>query len=357
MTKNHPGRTSLRLTLLALTILATVTGHVSGAPKRAPAVRVAQKQNVFGIVSVYRVEKTGRIIAYVLPYVINDSGRYRVGADMSMTIEETERSIPRSILRRVTRFVLYRGGQPVGTFETKTLAPVTIACTSAVGGFGTVEWQAAPDFTKAERTLIFVNAEGLLSPSKEPGYEAVNARLLTFHAASRVQKTQAFIKRAGLSAEDGQTLKASAQSRLPLAANRRWPDFLSPIVPTGELVLKTSLSLDVDRDGQLEAFGLYVAPLTRAGILLTHEEKPQLMMLLITQRRANKKPLTLLSLYWLEGPETSDTYYFQSVMDIDGDGVGELILQHDFGEKGRYEVFAFRKDKFVKVFTGSEWGC
>jgi len=134
-----------------------------------------------------------------------------------------------------------------------------------------------------------------------------------------------------------------------------------PLALRGDVRLGPATLVDTDRDGVVEAAGVVVAPLRRpARARFPGEPAPALEVLLVAGLAERGPPAVRLSLPGLVGlgPEVAESYLLQTVLDLDGDGGGELVVLHGYSyEDARYEIYRLRGDRFIRIFAGGYQGC
>lgn len=326
------GRATTIASTAALVLIVFGAGVLSSAPA----------QIVVAAVEVDRVAGSGAILTRLLPTTVYRNGQYHEAAVTGDDARMVQGLADLSSLNRVRDFAIYARGERVGSMRIDRLAPWQVACTWALAGFGSISWRRPPDFRTAEPRVLF------------PANQEV--RRLTLYATSPTLPTQSFFaRRVAITEKERGALLAVGKSLLKQAANRKY-EFVERVVPRGDILLRRVIPVDVNRDGRVEFVAEFEAPLVQPQVQA--DSKPALRMLVVTSLSKDASASVLLHLATVFGyGDLSETYSLETVLDINGDAVGELLLLHSFYEAEGFEIFALRAGRFVRVFAGQKWGC
>lgn len=349
-------------------MLATVAPGVS--PGRGPAPAEAQPRPpvVLAAVDVHQVKGSRKSYAIVHPIAVYEAERYRDGVISADGITQVRPRFPASVLHQVKAFTIYHRGARLGVARVRGVAATAehaFHCMPSVAGFGTVEWERPVSFAGAGVTTLYVNTRGDISlevPGNErPGFLPVETRVRRFAAISSGSGNQEFFRPArALTGKQRRLLVQLATSQLAAEAWRTW-DSVGRVTPRGDVRLVGAELIDADRDGTAEVVADFNAPLSKPRPLASSgEPAPALEMVMVATLPAAGKPSVLLSLATLTGlgPDVSQGFGLDTVLDIDGDGVGEVVLKHEyFYEDIRYEVYRLSGGRFVRVLAGAVQGC
>ena len=149
-----------------------------------PSLAATSQSTVLAVVDVFQIKGSGRVLAYVVPIAIHESGRYRSGELVGGGRKQIEVLMARSVLNRVREFSLYDGGEVVGTVNIERLAPIAAGCQGVVGGVGTLRWRKAPNLSRGESRSISLDADYGPALFGDPNSREVEATHLSFSAIS-----------------------------------------------------------------------------------------------------------------------------------------------------------------------------
>lgn len=345
-------------------ILAATAGLAAVRFGAAPiAAAAAADSVVLAAVDVHQVVASRRLYAIVHPIALVVQGRYRDAVISGEDVTRLRGHIPRSVLHRIAAFTVYDRGRRLGTARVERVAVSpehTLHCLPSVAGFGSLRGDQPLDFHGAHESTLYLNARAQAVP-EGPGTRAVESRMRRLVGLSGPARFQAFFV-------ESQTLTVSQHRRLvPLArreaqaaARRSWRG-VGRVALRGDVRLGHPTLVDTDRDGVVEAAGVVTAPLRRpARARFPGEPAPALEVLLVAELAARGPPVVRLSLPGLVGlgPDVAESYLLQTVLDLDGDGRGELVVLHGYYyEDARYEIYSLRGHRFTRVFTGGYQGC
>lgn len=299
---------------------------------------------------------TGKAYAKLDPVSIYEKGRYRTATTRLGASPSDEAAAYRAtILNRVKDFWLYHRGRPVGVMHIRRTA-VPTGCISHIMGFGDVTWTNRPDFRLGGHWEIGLDDrdEEVLSGAQRE-VRRVKGRELDFRATSPRLPTQDFSRGSGLNADTKKVIESIARTELRLAQARKVRGRSIQVV--GDLTLRFSEVLDVDRDGTHEVVAQFDAPLRKPP---DEPYDPVFSVLLVVRSASSGRPAVLLSVPTVFDPlrDEDGPYRFEAAMDVNGDGVAELLLSRPMGLEGvRRVVFELRSGRFIPVLNGPNVGC
>ena len=133
----------------------------------------------------------------------------------------------------------------------------------------------------------------------------------------------------------------------------------------GEAVIIEKIELlDLDHDGSLEVNVKLRKPLISKTVIylngreIAKEKAYDNVYLNLWVSYKNKNPQILLSLISLEREGSWGTGHdLIGTVDINGDGIEDVIIRASSGEVVEFEIYEYRNNKLERVFHGAESGC
>lgn len=345
-------------------ILAASAGLAAARVGAAPiGAAAAVDAVVLAAVDIHQVVASRHLYAIVHPIALVVQGRYRDAVISGEDVTRLRAEVPRSVLHRVPAFTLYDRGRRLGTARVERVAVSpdhTLHCLPSVAGFGSIQGDRPLDLHGAHESTLYLNARAQAVP-ESPSTRAVETRMRRVVGLSGPARFQAFfVESQRLTASQRRLLVPLARREAQAAARRSWRG-VGRVVLRGDVRFGPATLVDTDRDGAVEAAGVVVAPLRRpARARFPGEPAPALEVLLVAGLAERGPPAVRLSLPGLVGlgPDVAESHLLQTVLDLDGDGRGELVVLHGYSyEDVRYEIYRLRGDRFIRIFAGGYQGC
>lgn len=323
---------------------------------QTPAVKPT-KDNLIGLFIVKRNNLNQQYRGEIFPIARYGKGRYTdastdVTLDMRQNATEAEivkRNAAKSVLNTKPTFNL-----PIGKFSVDRLNVAQFACSSMLVGQGKLTGQPSvkaafdqlPASSERRSQGFFYDREfdetwrSTIATQTTPTPTKVGIQITGAQSASEV--LEQFRK-------DLLRLGTSEIAKNPEAKSVQ-----------GSVQLMDLKIFDLDRDGQLEAYG-------RLRKVQTTPVNPQRDRAVVTSIQANvwityapSQPKVIASQVVPRYVPTSDSFSLYDVLgtiDANGDGKQEVLIQNNGYEATSFSIYELQNNQLKSVFTGATYGC
>lgn len=239
---------------------------------------------------------------------------------------ESQRTVDmeqRSLLNRFSDFSVYQDSKRIGEMKIKGLEWGMFQCLHGVIGLGDFKLDVEPDFSRG------TSARASYADGREFSYS------LTWYPAL-AKPFRADFKRTAIVPAIEKTLIALAQQEFSK----------NGISAPSDLRATDARLFDLDVDGIPEVITRFEIP-----------QKDGFAYLLMVTRLGHV-PLTLLSLFGKEAEGSwGRGYTFIDVMDVNDDGVAEVLIRFAGWEVVEFLIYELRNNSLQQVFRGAQYGC
>ncbi|MBD2307748.1 hypothetical protein H6G17_19965 [Chroococcidiopsis sp. FACHB-1243] len=251
-----------------------------------------------------------------------------------------------SFLNAVENYTMINEGRQVGNFEVQQLAVSQFACSSLLVGQGQFENnRSLADIYNATAPERSGGTSGFINGQKVD--ESWRSSIALHHyyptSAQKPNSTPAELERYE------RDLLAAAESTISESPNIQITE-VNPTIAIDKISVR-----DLDGDGSPEVFGQVrkgaspkAATTVYATVWLTYKNgQPQVIS-------------SQVKSYNVELPvEASDSpvYNLIGTVDVNGDGVEEVIVQNNGYEATRYGIYEYENNRLKQVFDGAGYGC
>lgn len=314
------------------------------------------------LVSLFLVKKdntTNQFRGEVYPIAFYINGRY-VDASTDVTPEvriysETDRLIqfkaPQSLLSAIDTFTVTHDNQSLGQFTVDELTVSQFACSTFLTGQGTFE---GDDLSTLYESLPEERSGGFKGFINDREFDeswrwAVATSQYTPAGLSNTPQL--------VSVDDEQLQQDLLAAARPLIEETDFSTSnLQP--PQGEIVVERTAVYDLDRDGNPEVF----ATLRQGPDPNTPNQNIQTGQTIVYANvwlsYQNDQPTVISSeVIPYQYPVTRRPYDIAGIVDVNGDGVLDVLVQNNGYEATSFSIYEFDGTTLKQVFTGAGYGC
>lgn len=354
---------SLLATLLSAGAIAACSG-VNQSSDKTPASslnNLNQPQNnsnknqasyLLGLFLVKKDNQTGEYKGQLFPIALHLNGKYvDVSQDVTTEIRNDfaianliRNQETKSFLNAIQQFTVIHQSKPVGQFTVNKLEVAPFACSAFMVGQGTFSGE------QSLQTLFSTLPDTQSgSFSGKLGDQQVDETWRWTLASSQYQPSANSKSTPTDATQYQQDLIAAAT---PLLAQSEKSKAI-----TGEVVVERSAVYDLNHDGKPEVFGTIRKGRDPKN---TPPERMQKSTAYINVwlSYANNQPTVIASqIEAYEIPVSRQPYDVLSVMDMNGDGIDEVIVRNVGYESFSFGIHQLQNNQLIPVFNGAGYGC
>jgi hypothetical protein len=312
-----------------------------------------KKDNLFSLFYVRKDNLTGELISEIYPIALLYRGRYY---DASIDVNDHVAGKPNkeSYLANFKHFFIFDEEKKLDEFAVAEVTPSQFMCSNILTGKGGLK-------DSASLSDIFDQMSASKS-SQSKGYDSnkdFDFSLKWTLAVSKIKKVPAL----SIVPTDKDIDRYKAD-----LINIGTP-LLSAYVSDDDNGLNNDLTIerisafDLDHDGKPEVFAK-TKKIVRKKVTITQgtEEKEECsndtvyLNLWLTYKKGSPQVILNLLSYEREGSWGSG-YDLVGTIDINGDGIEEVVIRNSGWEFVEFEIYEYRNDKLERVFHGAGFGC
>lgn len=288
-----------RTRLLAFSLVIFVCAHAATAARQKPA-GTAQRDAVIFAVSKYESSVTAE------PVVIYRDGKYE---NPPVDEEKGNNAFAREYFRAGRKFRIISGGGEAGTLSIiKYQEPGCVGLTA--------------DATAETTARLGGRVKALATDSQTLGRVAPSRRAPT----------------------DAERARAVELARAAYAKNR----VAAALAAKMEVVNLTAT--DLDRDGRFELVGSFLVQKQVAPA-------PESYTLFLIMEPAGDSFKTAWEWFHQGSEDSYEDRHFVDQVDLDGDGVGEVVVMGSYYESNDYAIYKRQQGRWRPVYKGGGGGC
>lgn len=345
--------------LTAYTLITNQMEPPSKAPPTSTPVQVSQTtpNNLVSLFLVRKDNLKNEFSGEIYPIALYLNGQY-IDASQNVTIDvrdnfQEDRLIAlnqqRNVLSAIKNFTVLDGNTSLGQFKVDKLGVSQFACSSLLTGKG--EFTGNHSLPTLFEILPKDHAGELKGRMADKEFD--QSWRWTIAVSQHTSNPAANQPSLGDAAQYQQDLLTAAKAAIAKSAK--------PVDKTREAVVERVALFDLNHDGQPEIFGT-----VRQGRDPKTIQPDQV-------RRSDQQPITYVNL-WLSQvsdrptvissqvepyayPVTSRPYDVVGTVDIDGNGINEVIVKNNGYEATSFSIYEFKDGQLKSVFSGAGYGC
>lgn len=294
---------------------------------------------------------TNTLRGEIYPIAHYSKGKY-FDARVDMTNSPENTTVDKSLLNKIKDFIILGENGKIGKFQVEEISASSYMCSEILTGKG----QTKNDIFLS---IIFDGISNRRS-SHTRGFqdgEDVDYSFKWTLAASRI-----FKQAKPLIFPDNEI--ESYKSALTAMAVQLLSEYSSDDAIHRGVVLENINFFDLDRDGKPEVTAKFVKEIRKKIKVMTEKGEEiedfsndaVYLNLWVTYKRGNPQIILTLISEQREGSWGSG-HDLLGTLDVNGDGIDEVIVRRSGWEVVDFEIYEYRNDKLEKVFQGAAYGC
>ena len=346
-------------TLMKLIISIGLTSLIACTPDQRSIVpgKVSEStQNMTNLVALFFLKKDNlknEFRGEIYPIALLLNGRYMdVSQDVSLDIRNNilpDRILtlnnPRTYLNAIQNFTVISDRQKLGDFQVEKPFISQFSCSSMIIGQGKFQGQ-----TSLQTVFDQIPKQ---QESRTNGYIRSQRYDQTWRTAIALSQASALSKSPAVAEADRtryrQDVLALGKTAITKVAN-------GVSVP-GEAMVESIQVVDLDRDGSPEIFGkVKQGPAPQA----TESPRPNptgFAAVWVSYKGGQLKALETTQASVSQVGSEHSTYDLLDTIDLNGDGIDEVIAQRTGYESISFEIYDYKNNQLDRVFSGAGYGC
>jgi hypothetical protein len=315
---------------------------------------LARKQGSANLVALFLVKKDNlrnQFRGEIYPIALSLNGSYvDVSNDVTREVRENfqenrllEVMRQHSFLSAVKNFVIINQGQKLGDFKVNNLALSQFACSSMITGQGDFASETSlPQLytvLPAKQSGGFKGSIGNKQFDESWRWTIATSRYRDDQPTARKQTPEAEIRYQ-------QDLITSAKTLMAQSPEVQKQSVIGPEV------LEQSSVQDLNHDGSPEVFGI-----VRKGDPKNSGRNNAIAYTNLWLDYSNGQPRVLSSELQMNTLSAKPPYTLVDILDINGDGVDEVIVQNNGYESVSFSILEYNNNQLQPVFSGAGYGC
>jgi hypothetical protein len=313
-------------------------------------------QNTTNLVALFFLKKDNlknEFSGEIYPIALLLNGRYMdVSQDVSSDIRSNalpDRILtlnnPRTYLNAIQNFTVISDRQKLGDFQVEKPIISQFSCSSMITGQGKFQGQ-----TSLQTVFDQIPKQ---QESRSNGYIRSQRYDQTWRSAIAVNQVSALSKSPAIAEADRtryrQDILALGKTAIAKVAN-------GVSVP-GEAMVESIQVVDLDQDGSPEIFGkVKQGPAPQA----TGSQRPNptgFAAVWVSYKGGQLKTLETIQASVSQFGSEHSTYDLLDTIDLNGDGIDEVIAQRIGYESISFEIYGYKNNQLDRVFSGAGYGC
>lgn len=308
-----------------------------------------QDENLVSLLYIRKDNLNGRLQGEIYPVALYSDGKYS-DASVDVNAETSQTAGRQTALSRIKDFFVLNDKTKTGKFHVEEISPSRFMCSNMVTGKGRKDGVLLSGIFDSISALRTSSSKGF-EDKKEFDYT-----LKWTLASSRIYKEPATVV---VARGDSVRYRTDVMKMAAALLSEYRPD-----AGTGsEVILETLNFFDLDRDGKAEVSAKLKKQIKKKtkvsqGSGEKEEYNNDIVYLNLWLTYKTGSPQTILSLIshekegsWGRGNDIVGT------LDINGDGIEEVIMRSSGWEVVDFEIYEYRNNKLEKVFSGAGFGC